>query len=700
MIDKNKKILITSALPYANGPIHIGHLVEYIQTDIFVRFLKLAEYDAIYCCADDTHGTPIEINAEKLGISPEELIAKYYKEHTKDFKDFLIEFDSYYTTNPPENKKYSDYFFTKAKEKGYIYEKEVELTYCEHCKRFLPDRYVKGKCPKCGAEGQYGDHCEKCNATYSPTELIDPYCVICGNPPTTRKSKHYFFKLTAFSKELQDWIEKHPLFQDEVKNYILFWIEKGLVDWDITRDAPYFGFNILDEKDKYYYVWLDAPIGYIASTINYCKQKGCSELDYWKGEKSYIVHFIGKDIIYFHFLFWPSMLMAAEFKLPDDIVVHGFLTVNGEKMSKSRGNFITARQFLERGGNPEYLRYYFASLLSKALSDIDLNLSFFKNKINADIIGNFSNFAHRVLSFLYKNFAGKIEEIEIDKEVEEKIHNTATDVYNSYMEINYKQAMQKIMELSDFGNKYFQAKEPWNLIKQNQDKAYQVVVSAFYIVFALIIMLSPIFPKSTKEFAKILNTTITSWNDIYKRFSSLTIDKPYPIFKRIERFDILGKDPVLSLEMRVGEIRNVEDHPKADKLYVIKLFDGKRERQLVAGLKQHYTKEELMGKKVIFLANLKPAVIRKKESEGMLLAVSQGEKVGLLLPPEDANIGDLVEIDSFPKPTEEDFEIITIEQFKKVKLEGKSGKVVYRTHILKVENSPIKIDKNLEGLVS
>ncbi|RMF07194.1 methionine--tRNA ligase, partial [Candidatus Woesearchaeota archaeon] len=362
-----RPVLVTSALPYANGSIHIGHLVEYIQTDIWVRFLKLIGKNAIYCCADDTHGAPIEINASKQGISPEELIAKYYKEHTEDFSKFLIKFDSYYSTNSPENRHYAELIFSRLKEGGHIVTKEEEHTYCEHCKRFLPDRYVKGKCPKCGAEDQYGDVCEKCNATYSTVDLVDPYCVLCKNPPVRKKSRHYYFRLSHFSDFLRDWISSNKELQPEVRNHVLSWIDEGLDDWCISRDGPYFGFKIPGEENKYFYVWLDAPIGYISSTANYCKTHGnkCSAEDYWTGNKADIYHFIGKDIIYFHLLFWPAMLKASGFNLPRNVFVHGFLTVNHEKMSKSRGTFLTAREFLEFG-NPEHLRYYYAANLSRS----------------------------------------------------------------------------------------------------------------------------------------------------------------------------------------------------------------------------------------------------------------------------------------------------------------------------------------------
>src|SRR3989338_3700343 len=389
------KILVTSALPYANGPIHVVHLVEYIQTDIFVRFLRLIGEDVVYCCADDTHGAPIAIKADELKITPEELVAKYHKEHTEDFSSFHIKFNSYYSTNSPENKHFSELISKRLQEKGYIYTKDVEITYCENCKRSLPDRYVKGKCPSCGAEDQYGDVCEVCNKAYTTIDLVDPYCTICRSKPIRKDSKHYFFKLSAYALELDAWLSGNKKLQPEIVSYVRNWIKDGLKDWDISRDGPYFGFKIPGEQDKYFYVWLDAPIGYISSTENYARENGLdAEKDYWKSEDAEIIHFIGKDIIYFHYLFWPALLHAADFNMPTSLFVHGFLTVNGEKMSKSRGTFLTARQFLEHY-DARFLRYYYASNLSKKLSDIDLNFKDFHERINNELVANIANLAYR-----------------------------------------------------------------------------------------------------------------------------------------------------------------------------------------------------------------------------------------------------------------------------------------------------------------
>ncbi|MBI2145339.1 methionine--tRNA ligase [Candidatus Woesearchaeota archaeon] len=362
-----EKILVTAALPYANGPIHLGHLVEYVQADVFVRFLRLSGKDVVFLCADDTHGTPIEIAASKQNITPEQLIAKYYEEHQADFAAFGIRFDVYHSTNSPENKHYSDLFFRKLTDKRLIYERLIKLTYCDSCKRFLPDRYVRGKCPKCGADDQYGDQCEKCNATYQPVDLVEPKCAICGSLPVRKQSVHYFFKLSDFSAKLTEWLDANHI-QDDVRHFVEGWIRSGLQDWDISRDGPYFGFRIPGETNKYYYVWLDAPIGYIAATEKYVKDAGGSNAvdAYWQNPNARIIHFIGKDITQFHLLFWPAILMGAGFRLPSDIIVHGHLTINGEKMSKSRGNFLVARDYLAAPAHdPEFLRFYYASHLVK-----------------------------------------------------------------------------------------------------------------------------------------------------------------------------------------------------------------------------------------------------------------------------------------------------------------------------------------------
>ena len=385
-----RKILVTSALPYANGPIHIGHLVEYLQTDIWVRNQKMSGNQCLYICADDAHGTPIMLKAQELGIGPEELIKKSYEQHKKDFSDFYIEFDNYHSTHSDENQEYSTYIYNQLKDKGDIISKKIEQFYDDKAQMFLPDRYIKGECPKCGAKDQYGDSCEVCGATYSSSEIINPISVVTNTPPVTKETEHYFFKLSNYSQFLKKWISEDTT-QLEIKNKLSEWLSDGLADWDITRDKPYFGFNIPETKDKYFYVWLDAPIGYIASFKNYCKKKKTDFDEFWnKDSKTELYHFIGKDIAYFHALFWPAMLQGASFRKPNAIYCHGFLTIDGEKMSKSRGTFFNARTYLDHL-EPEFLRYYFASRLTSKIEDIDLNFDDFQSRVNSDLIGKIIN---------------------------------------------------------------------------------------------------------------------------------------------------------------------------------------------------------------------------------------------------------------------------------------------------------------------
>ncbi len=550
IINTKKRILVTSALPYANGSIHCGHLVEYIQTDIFVRFNRLIGEDAIYICADDTHGAPIEINASKQGITPEQLIAKYYDEHAKDFKDFQIQFDSYYSTNSPENKYYSDLIFERLNKKGLIYKKPVKQTYCNKCKRFLPDRYVRGECPKCHAQDQYGDVCEICSSAHSTTELINPHCSICKSPAVQKESVHYFFKLSMLSVQLKDWLDNNKQLQPEIVNYIQNWIKEGLKDWDISRDGPYFGFKIPGEEDKYYYVWLDAPIGYIASTQNYCnqhKQYGLTADDYWQRKETRdnndknaknntnkeknnsennfnrenieIIHVIGKDIIYFHFLFWPAVLLSADFNLPNYLVVHGFLTINGEKMSKSRGTFFTAREFLEKY-KAEHLRFYYAATLSRKLVDIDLNFKDLHDKINNELVGNVSNFCYRSLSFLEKNFEGRFKDLDDSEEVQKLIADVTFKLEKikfAYLDFNYRDALALILEISAIGNRYLQQKEPWKLIKgtaAEKETAQKILGTAANISKDLSILLYPVLPKLCEELQSQLNLGQLTWDDL------------------------------------------------------------------------------------------------------------------------------------------------------------------------------------------
>ena len=677
----NKKIIVTSALPYSNGPIHLGHLVEYIQTDIFVRFLKLTGKDAIYCCADDTHGTPIELKAKELGIKPEELIARFYKEHQEDFKTFYIEFDSYYSTNSRENKYFSDLIFKRLKEKGFIYKKEIEAMYSEKGKRFLPDRFIKGKCPKCRAPEQYGDVCENCGATYKPTDLIGAYSVTDGSKPVLKKTEHFFFKLSEFSEFLEKWLEKNKALQKEVVNFVKNWIKQGLEDWDISRDKPYFGFKIPD-SELYYYVWLDAPIGYISSLSNYLKKDLKKAEEIWN--KSEVIHFIGKDIAYFHFLFWPAVLHGANFKLPDALHVHGFLTVNGEKMSKSRGTFFTAREFAEKYP-AEYLRFYYSNMLSSKLADIDLNFNDFVDRVNNELAGNLGNFCFRILSFINRNFKGKIRDIADNTELINKINEKTKKIKNCYETLDFNLAANEILAVSDLGNKYFQNNEPWKLIKKDKDKVEKICGLCLNIAKNLSILMQPILPKFSSELQKQLNVKDLSWNDINFKLKNHKINKEKILIDKIEK----KAEEEFPLSLKAAKIISVEDHPNADKLYVLKVDLGKEKRQLVAGIKGHYSKKDLENKKIIVVANLKHANLRGIESQGMLLAAEDAEGTVGLLAVKDSELGSEAKFGNLENSTKE----ITFENFQKIRIEVKQGKVFFNGRELKAGKEAVSAEK-------
>ena len=675
-------------MPYANGPIHVGHLVEYIQTDIFVRFLKLIGKDVVYCCADDTHGAPIEIKANELGIKPEQLIAKFLKEHQEDFKNFHIKFDSYYSTNSKENKYFSDLFFERLKKKGFIYKKEIEVTYCEHCKRTLPDRYVKGKCPKCKAPDQYGDVCETCNATYETTDLIEPYCVICKNKPIRKQSEHYFFRLSKLSGFLEKYIKGNKNFQPETKNFVLNWIKEGLEDWNISRDGPYFGFKIPGEENKYYYVWLDAPIGYISSLANYLNKDTKKTEKAWNESK--IVHFIGKDITYFHFLFWPAMLHASGFNLPESIFVHGFLTVNNEKMSKSRGTFFTAKDFLKKY-DAEHLRYYYANVLSKKLADIDLNLDEFRDRINNELVGNLGNFCYRIISFVNKNFDGKIKAIDNDKTLIDDINKKIKAIEKNYNELNFNSAVNEILLISDIGNKYFQKNEPWALIKEDKDKVQKICSLCVNIAKNLSILIEPILPQFSSELRKQLNIKELKWKDIGFDLKNHKIGKEKILVRKIEE----AKEELSPLNLKVAEIIEVKDHPNADKLYVLQINLGTEKKQLVAGIKEFYSKNELKNKKIIVVTNLKHAKLRGIESQGMLLAAEDNKGNVGLLTVKQSEPGDDVRFGNLENSNKE----LSFDSFQKLKIESRQGKVFFNDLKLKTDKEAISVEKVKDGKV-
>jgi methionyl-tRNA synthetase len=680
---KEQRIIVTSALPYANGEIHCGHLVEYIQTDIFVRFLRLTGKDVVYCCADDTHGTPIELKAEELKIKPEVLIADVYKEHISDFKKFFIKFDSYYSTNSKENKYFSDLIFKRLKEKGYIYTKDIEVTYCKQDKRTLPDRYVKGKCPKCNAPDQYGDVCESCNAAYKTTDLVEPYCILCKQSPVKKKSKHYFFKLSLFSDFLAKWIKDSKNLQPEIKNFVLNWIKVGLEDWNISRDGPYFGFKIPGEHDKYYYVWLDAPIGYIASFANLVGNNNNAEKQW---NSSSIIHFIGKDITYFHLLFWPAMLHASDFRLPDDVVVHGFLTVNGEKMSKSRGTFFTAKDFLKKY-DAEHLRYYYGNVLSKKLADIDLNFNEFRERINNELVGNLANFCHRIISFVNRNFKGEIKDMENNERVINEIYSKIKKIRGHYESYNFNFALNETLLVSDIGNKYFQENEPWSLIKNDREKVRKICGLCVNIARNLSILIQPVLPNFSEQLQKQLNLKNLKWNDIDFNLKNHQIGKEKILVKKIDE----EEKKIFPLNLKVAKVVSVEDHPNADKLYVLQIDLGSEKRQLVAGLKDHYKKDELLNKKIIVITNLKYAKLRGIESQGMLLAGDDGKNVEVLSA--DLDPGTEVGIRGYDHSNEQ----ITFEQFQKLKIVIKEKRPFFENNEIKAGSEGITVKKVKDG---
>lgn len=711
------KIVLTNALIYANGPAHMGHMLEYVQADIISRALKLLGHEVIFCGAEDTHGAPIEIKALQAGIKPETLIKQIEELHQKDFKDFNISYDSYYNTNSPENQRLAELVFNRLKAKNLIYKKTMELTYCEHDKRFLPDRYVKGTCPKCGAIDQYGDQCEKCGTAYTTTELIKPYCTLCKNTPIRKNSDHYFFKLGEFSEKLREWLNTNKNLQPEIRNQIVAWIDKGLDDWCVSRDGPYFGFKIPGEDNKYFYVWLDAPIGYISS-LSHNRGSIDKGLEYWNNAR--VIHIIGKDIIYFHLLFWPAILMGADMKLPENILVHGFLNVNNEKMSKSRGTFLNAIE-LSALVKPEYFRYYIASNLSRTMSDINLDLEDFKDRINNELVSNIANFVYRVLSFTNKNFESRVTS-GTDEKVLTEAKAIAHETLEYYEHYELRQAVQSISRLSALGNKYFQENEPWKLIKTDKDiekeEVHTIINTAVNIVKDLIIVLNPVLPEFSKSISKQLNIENIDIDELNKKIRDHTINLAEIIFQKIEKIErivleenkehkleskttlegkTLFKSPFDKLQLRVAKIIKVEKHPKAEKLYVEQIDLGDEKRQIVSGLVSYYTMDELLGKKIVVVTNLKAAKLRGVESNGMLLAAQDKNIVGLILTEDEP--GSYVFIDEKNIENIKKLEKISVEEFFKAEIMAKNGRVYCGNKELITSKGSLTVDKIKNGIV-
>ena len=669
MTNNIRKILVTSALPYANGPIHIGHLVEYIQTDIWARFQNLCGHHCLYICADDAHGTPIMLKAQQEGITPEELIAKVNVEHQKDFADFHIKFDNYHSTHSEENRVHATKIYQRLKDNGHITTKTVIDLYDPKDKVFLPDRFVKGECPKCHAKDQYGDNCEVCGTAYTPADLINPYSSVSGATPIKKENLHYFFKLDNFREMLHDWIESDHL-QPEITNKLKEWFDAGLKDWDISRDAPYFGFEIPDAPGKFFYVWLDAPIGYMASMQQYCDRTGENFDDYWNMDSKHeVYHFIGKDIAYFHLLFWPAMLHGANYRIPTAVYCHGFLTVNGQKMSKSRGTFIKAGTYLNHL-NPEYLRYYFAAKLGPGINDIDLNLEDFQQRVNSDVVGKLVNIASRCAGFITKYYDGKLtSEFPSDTKgpFEEAVKNNI-NIKHFYENRQYSQAISAIMNRADIANALIDRHEPWKKIKDEtkQMEVHQICSFGLNMYRLLIGYLKPVMPELADKSEAFLNTTIT-WDNLASNEplpEGHTINKFKPLITRIEKESIdkmieeskadelhVITDPIndeitfddfAKLDLRVATIIKAEHVEGADKLLKLTLdlgeLTGNVQRTVFAGIKSAYSPEEIEGRLTIVVANLAPRKMRFGVSEGMILAAGPGDKNIFLLQPDSGAI--------------------------------------------------------------
>lgn len=675
---KKRKLLVTTALPYANGSIHLGHMLEGVQADIWVRYQKLMGNECYFFCADDTHGTPVMLAAKKEGISPEELVSKIHKEHYQDLTGFYIEYDNYYSTNSPENRHFSEEIYNSLKKKSHIAEREIEQSYCEHDKMFLPDRFIKGTCPKCNAKEQYGDGCEVCGSNYSPKDLVDSHCAICGNTPGLKKSKHLFFKLQDFQKELSAWIENPDHVQEGVRNKLNEWFSQGLQEWDISRDGPYFGFEIPGETNKYFYVWLDAPIGYMASSKNYFKDNPLFD-EFWKSGDGEIVHFVGKDILYFHALFWPAMLLGGDYKTPNRVNVHGFITVNGEKMSKSRGTFIKASTFLKYL-DPEHFRFFIASKLNDTLDDIDLNFSDFSSKVNSDLVGNFINILSRTGTSILDKLDRQLGTLSAEgNTLITTLLEAKSEIIKNYEEKNYSKVMKEIAHLGDLVNKYVNDKAPWNLVKTDKEEARQVVTAAINSARILAIYLQPIIPKISEKIFKILglNSKI-SFLDLEKNLENVKI-LPYEMLsQRVDEKAIttmleenkesqkeaktvtpptkpsdskpetngtglININDLTKVELRVGLIKEANHVEGADKLLNVKVDLGEKGiKNVFAGIKSAYKPEELIGMKVVVVANLEPRKMKFGMSEAMLLATGKEETLSLFIPHRNANPGDIL----------------------------------------------------------
>ncbi|WP_447957953.1 methionine--tRNA ligase [Vreelandella sp. EE7] len=671
-----RDILVTSALPYANGDIHLGHLLEYIQTDIWVRFQKSRGQRCFYVCADDAHGTAIMLRAEQEGITSEALIERVSNNHQADFARFGVGFDNYHSTHSAENRHFSEQIYTRLRDKGHIATRDIEQMFDPVKGLFLADRFIKGTCPKCHSDDQYGDNCEKCGATYTPAELIDPVSAISGAKPEVRSSTHYFFKLPEFSEFLQNWINDGHV-QPQIRNKLMEWFESGFNEWDISRDAPYFGFEIPDAPGKYFYVWLDAPIGYLASFKNLCEREGIDFDSFWeKDSTAEVYHFIGKDIVYFHALFWPAMLHGADLRTPTAVNCHGFLTVDGAKMSKSRGTFIKAATYADYL-NPEYLRYYFAAKLSAGVDDLDLNLDDFTARVNSDLVGKVVNIASRCAGFVKKLGGGTLSAHCAEPQLVERFVDAGDEIARDYEAREFGRAMRKIMELADEANTYIADKAPWALAKQDgrEQEVLDICSVGIDLFRQLMVYLAPVVPTMAGEAQRFLNVDSLDWESRRALLTGHTIEKFKPLMTRIERDKIdamieaskedlveeqklkesakgpLADDPIAAeisfddftkVDLRIARIAKAEYVKGADKLLQLTLDLGGETRNVFSGIRSAYSPEALEGRLTVMVANLAPRKMRFGMSEGMVLAAGDDEGIYLMSPDSGAKPGQRV----------------------------------------------------------
>ncbi|WP_318522616.1 methionine--tRNA ligase [Photobacterium leiognathi] len=672
-----RKILVTCALPYANGSIHLGHMLEHVQADIWVRYQRLRGNEVHFICADDAHGTPIMLKAQQMGMEPEQMIAEVSKEHQADFAGFDIDFSNYHSTHSPENRELASFVYTQLKEKGFITSRTISQLFDPEKEMFLPDRFVKGTCPKCKAEDQYGDNCDNCGETYSPTDLINPKSAVSGATPVMKDSEHFFFDLPQFESMLKEWTKSGAL-QDETANKMQEWFESGLQQWDISRDAPYFGFEIPGETGKYFYVWLDAPIGYMGSFKNLCDKRGDLNFDeYWnKDSSTELYHFIGKDIVYFHSLFWPAMLDGAGFRKPNNVFVHGYVTVNGAKMSKSKGTFIKAGTYLKHL-DPECLRYYYAAKLNSRIDDLDLNLEDFTQRVNSDVVNKIVNLASRNAGFIAKRFDGKLSDNFVEPELYAEFVAAADRIGELYESREYGRAIREITALADKANQYVDEKAPWVVAKQEgKDQELQEICTVGINLFrVLMAYLKPVMPKLAERSEAFLNETLT-WESIAQPLTAHEVTKFKALFNRIDPAHVaamvesskeeaaadkaaaeaaakpaspLTEEPIeaeiefddfAKVDLRIAKIVSCESVPKANKLLKFQLDIGGEMRQVFSGIKAAYKPEELVGKLTVVVANLKPRKMKFGMSEGMILAAGPGGKdLWILEPHEGAQPG-------------------------------------------------------------